>query len=287
MFILDLLNPKLNGVWECFSFREFLSERYSQEELFFYLHSRFLLLQGKASERPGYQFDIIMYVRLEWAKQVVAKIMQNFDSINIQYAMKILTERSKKKNANRASIIDHGFVLQMLMQFFRIERYNRFKLLKEGFQVIQTIGGNGKFVIEFNNFKKFIQMSYPRATQLDIAQLYRETYSTGQGQVNVENFFTVAQETGFFIRNLRLPSLLTIQPQMSESQTNIACELKPDPQRFEAFLSIFEDNKDYFLEAFQQIRMIGLESLSREIEEIQNQIQLRFTWDLSEISKGR
>jgi hypothetical protein len=56
-----------------------------------------------------------MYVRLDWARQVVAKIMQNFDSVNIQYAMKVLNERSKKKNNNKSNLIDHGFVLQILL----------------------------------------------------------------------------------------------------------------------------------------------------------------------------
>jgi hypothetical protein len=38
---------------------------------------------------------------------------------------------------------------------------------------------------------------------------------------------------------------------------------------------------------FAEVRMIGLETISKEIEEIQNMIAVKFTWDLSEVSKGK
>jgi hypothetical protein len=83
IFVMDLMNPRLNGIWECYTFREFLGEKFTKEELFFYLHCRYLLLEGRSQDRPGYRFDVILYVRLEHAKNVVIKILQNFDSSNI------------------------------------------------------------------------------------------------------------------------------------------------------------------------------------------------------------
>jgi hypothetical protein len=45
-FYLELSNPLLNKLWEVVLFREFVSDKGSIDELFFYLHYRNLLYQG-------------------------------------------------------------------------------------------------------------------------------------------------------------------------------------------------------------------------------------------------
>ena len=43
---MDILNPKLDKVWECITFRDFLFEKNSNDELYFYLHCRSILFRG-------------------------------------------------------------------------------------------------------------------------------------------------------------------------------------------------------------------------------------------------
>ena len=119
--------------------------------------------------------------------------------------------------------MESGFVLRLLLQHYKIEKQNRYKMLKEGFQTIQTIGEHRKFVITFTNFKKLMDLSCPKIPEIEVAQLYREAYAAGHGQLTVESFFTVANESGFFTRYLRLPSD-QISPAILDDQGNF---LKP------------------------------------------------------------
>lgn len=58
IFLLDVANPKLNGMWEIVTFKEFLSETATMDEVFFYLHCRNLLFRGPSLIRHESTFDI-------------------------------------------------------------------------------------------------------------------------------------------------------------------------------------------------------------------------------------
>ena len=56
---------KFNKTWELFTFKDFLEERSSPDEIFFYLHCRFLIFNGPQLKRFRGGFDYIDYVKLE------------------------------------------------------------------------------------------------------------------------------------------------------------------------------------------------------------------------------
>lgn len=58
IFILDLLNPRLTGIWECVTFKEFLNEKASLDEIYFYLHCRYILFKGPGMHRHENAFDV-------------------------------------------------------------------------------------------------------------------------------------------------------------------------------------------------------------------------------------
>jgi len=45
-FYLNLTNPILNKLWEIVTFREFILDRYSNDEIYFYLHYRYIIFKG-------------------------------------------------------------------------------------------------------------------------------------------------------------------------------------------------------------------------------------------------
>ena len=49
-------------------------------------------------------------------------------------------------------------------------------------------------------------MNFVEATELDIAELYRDAYSIGNGSVTIDGFYAIAHETGFFLKYLLLNS---------------------------------------------------------------------------------
>lgn len=62
IFLLDLTNPKLHGIWEVVTFKEFLSEEASMDEVFFYLHCRNILFKGPNLLRYESTFDVYQYI---------------------------------------------------------------------------------------------------------------------------------------------------------------------------------------------------------------------------------
>jgi hypothetical protein len=55
---MDLLNPKLSKIWEVVTFKEFLSEHYLIDDIYFYLHCRYVLFKGPTMIRHDTTFDI-------------------------------------------------------------------------------------------------------------------------------------------------------------------------------------------------------------------------------------
>ena len=59
-------------------------------------------------------------------------------------------------------------------------------------------------VFTFNAFKKIFELNFPEASQLEMSQLYRETYSACGGNISPEGFFAVASDLNFFIKYIRI-----------------------------------------------------------------------------------
>ncbi len=137
-FLLDLLNPKLQTLWEAYTFREFLSEKSSLDELFFYLHCRNLLFEGPVLLHPNASFDVFFYVRIERAEKVMEIMFRTLEANTLQQLKRQINERIKVKTSNKIRLIDSGFLLRIFLQFYRIERATRFKMLKEGFYASQV-----------------------------------------------------------------------------------------------------------------------------------------------------
>jgi hypothetical protein len=128
-FYSDLMNYKVGQNWEIISFREFLLEEMSLEELYFYLQCQNILFRrcGITLEQQ-YVGDFIILVDFAVAKSVVSVILSEFDSWNINYFLGKLGERMIIRN-NR-QMIDSGFCLRCLLEFYKLERVNRFRFIE-------------------------------------------------------------------------------------------------------------------------------------------------------------
>jgi len=80
---------------------------------------------------------------------------------------------------NDCPLLESGLVLRVLLEFYRIERKNRYKLLKEAFLANSAIGSSGKFCISFQAFKKILFLNFPDASEAEVSHLYRDAYALG------------------------------------------------------------------------------------------------------------
>jgi len=207
-FLVELTNPKIEKLWECSTFCEFLEEKFSLDELYFYLHCRNLLLKGPQLQYLSAFFDLIHFVSFERAEMMVDLIMHKYD-ISIKSTIKSkLSEKAKRKGPH--TFIDSAFVLRVLLEYYRLERVDKFNLLDELFNS-KMHKDDDKDTVSFENFKKILQFNWPQLTDLETAELFRETWGIGQGSVNAESFFAVANENKFFIKTIKMPSVMTFE----------------------------------------------------------------------------
>lgn len=75
-FYIDLLLPKLDKVWEVVQFRNYLSDAYSLEELYFYLHARFLLRRGPTLHQFDSVYMITHYIQYDHAHNLVTRFLK-------------------------------------------------------------------------------------------------------------------------------------------------------------------------------------------------------------------
>jgi len=55
-----------------------------------------------------------------------------------------------------------------------------------------------------------MQLNFANITVTEIAEIYRDSYSLGQGSITIKSLFTKLIESNFFIKTMILPSSLPL-----------------------------------------------------------------------------
>ena len=66
-------------------FNDFLFEKNSSDELYFFLHCRFMLFRGPCSSDSNFSFQVIQYTKIEHAEFVVDLVMSKYESSSVIY----------------------------------------------------------------------------------------------------------------------------------------------------------------------------------------------------------
>jgi len=209
-FLLTLANPLMGKLWECLNFRDFLEEKSSIDELYFYLHCRFLLNKGPQMDTDGATFNYVHYVKNEYVQILVDLIMNNYDDQSRHFVKQKLSEKAKFKNQHL--LIDSGFVLRIFLEYYRTERKQKLKIIKNLFMILPSDQKIKKknAITTFKAFKNLLEKISTNSTELDKAELFRECWQVGSGEITPDVFFTVLTESNFFISTLKLRSFLNL-----------------------------------------------------------------------------
>ena len=173
-FLFTLSNPLVGKLWECLNFKEFIEEKGSIDELYFYLHCRFLLNKGPQLDENGATFNYIHYVRKEHALLIVDLIMSSYDEPTKIFLKQKLSEKSKLKN--HYYLIDAAFALRLLLEYYRLERKQKLRIIKNLFiSLPNELKIKRKIAINsFKAFKLLIEKNTPNCTEIEKAELFRE-----------------------------------------------------------------------------------------------------------------
>lgn len=90
-----------------------------------------------------------------------------------------IREKAKRKSASHTIfIVDSAFVLRILLEYYRAERRNRYKLIKMALQA-NSIGSGGSKYVSFKLFRKVIQTNFIGTSDLEVATLFRDSFAVG------------------------------------------------------------------------------------------------------------
>jgi hypothetical protein len=111
------------------------------------------------------------YMLADQAFEVLRRFMKDFDEANVALVTRALQERVEKKGTNHLltagdrSLMQTGFVLQLLIEIFHIELHNRYAALQLSFP---------KLPVTFRHFHRFVKGNYSRATETTVSELWRQ-----------------------------------------------------------------------------------------------------------------
>ncbi len=88
------------------------------------------------------------------AEDLLDLVMKNYDQMSTMIIKKQLKDHAKNKN--KRDIIDSGFLLKILLEFYRVERKNRYKLLRDAFLSQSSFVQGGRYIVKFHNLKKIL-----------------------------------------------------------------------------------------------------------------------------------
>lgn len=131
-FFKNIIHPMIDRHWESMTFREFLEEKNSNDEIYFYLLCRFFLFKGGQLNHLQGGLCFSHWIKFENVLQIIDLIFRGFDEENINFLKRKLKNYCKFKNHN--NLINAGFVLRIFLEYYHNERKHRYKLIKEIFQ---------------------------------------------------------------------------------------------------------------------------------------------------------
>ena len=200
-FYKFLLNPYINKLWDVELFKHFLDEKYASDELFFYLFCRNVLFEGPQLKSLASTENVIHWLLFEKIEAAMKTILQNFDEEQYQILRKRLRGRARVKHDKVYG--DTALFLKVLLEFYRNEKKKKFELLKNEFLDMYPIERNAKPHVPFNSFKQFLDVNFPFLSDVEKARVYRETWCIGNGVVDADSFFIMANENNLFMENLK------------------------------------------------------------------------------------
>lgn len=286
LLLYALTQEPSKRVWEINTFREFLMEDLMLDELGFYLHCRFLLFDGPQLSHSVARYMHIHYINLDKALEVVHTVMSNLPSSTLEELLNILKERSKQRL--NILCIESCFVLRVLLEYYRQEKIQRYKAIKELFNRMQFDDMNSD-KHHYSSFVHICKNLFPSLSDIQVAKFYRDLNAMTDGNISPEAFFVVADELGYLYSNIHLKGL-NRRPIVNSSGVLEESTSRFVRQMHSVYKEWIRDHKSYEM-AKETINSMGVSELKNHITKLDALLSCKHSipneeyrsWNLSDI----
>ena len=201
-FLLGLSPEVSRKSWELTTFKEFLNESRTMDELYFFLHVRFMLLQSPQMLTTAGKFSRVHMVNLKFVIQILSKVFYKVCASDMEKVRNTLSE--KAKTTRFVPMIDLAIVLRVSLELFKQEKFLKYSLIRNLFDKVPR-EANG--TITFFNFRHICKNLSSEINELDVVRLYRDCWTFSEGKLESDVFYVMANENGIFTKILKLPGI--------------------------------------------------------------------------------
>jgi hypothetical protein len=294
--ILQLNGSFFQKHWECQTFSDFIHNRNTLDEIFFYLSCREILNEGMALDDQKNCFEIVQRMEMIKCFRLIRKILCKFSDRDSEMIIDKLRDAATTKKikttriVNKTEVVDYveklyldqGFVLRILLEMYRADKKARYVFLQKSLEIDQQLYDaipsrnenfnklEHEYLTGYENLRKYLDKHFHFLSETEKLQIYCDSYNIGGGEIKFETLFTILQEHGIFIKDQKVRQLIT--------------EADPSPLD-KVFYKKLKDNQnlEYQIRDCLTGRMqnFGVESLSYELKQLDGYIdssRLKFGW---------
>ena len=195
------------------TFADFINGKCTIDEIYFYLSCREMINEGPGLSNRKNCFEIIQMENVKRVVPVIKRILSRFsdrdtDSILDRIRSQIIYKKASKE------MLDVAFVLKILLELYKADKRIRYEYLvkdlsleKQFYDMLPNkhLGGSDhQYLTSYENFKKFLEKHFQFLSDTEKLELFCDAYNIGSGEITFDTMFTVLQEYGVLIKDLKV-----------------------------------------------------------------------------------
>ena len=204
-----------------------MDEYFAPDEVFFYLHCRNFIMRGPSANRTSTSCRLIDRVRYDRVQEF---ILQQFFSPDDEKYCAVVAKLEKQVVVHEKSgvrLIDVSFACRIILELFVLDKRVWMKSLEARFNAMCRVTTTAEPSIMSQDFFLLMSRELPYLDMLQLAELFRETWSLGQGACNFKGLVAALNSLGYLIGRIQVDSVTMNSHAASISGIILSSKSKP------------------------------------------------------------
>jgi len=176
-----------------------MDEYFAPDEVFFFLHCRNFIMRGPSSNRTSTFCRLIDRVKFDRVQDLILKQFFAPDDERFSAVMSKLEKQVVLHEKSRVRLIDINYACRIILELFVLDKRTWLKSFESRFNSMSKITTTAEPNILPKDFFYLMRRELPYLDMLQLAELFRETWSLGQGACNFKGLVAALNSLGFLI----------------------------------------------------------------------------------------
>lgn len=204
-FSVKITSPLFQKLWDSYIFNEFISGKFSKDDILFYLNTRWLILMGLEGDTRGRCFDVCQMVPVSQVIQGLNLFLhaESQDELEEFLVYQLIMAVPKTKKAG-LEYVDLYQILRICLEEYKYLKIAKYLTLYDSMKDAIDKADSAEKAFSFALFSNFVSSLYPALTTSDIFVLYKRSLNLGRGLFSIEALWVAGEESGCYATVERL-----------------------------------------------------------------------------------